>query len=142
MTAVDALVLWVRTIAGRLAEVFRQMTRPERLLSAALGLAIVGTVAYACLVGTLIAWSMAAGVVVLAWLAASVVADALVARDSIRRVNGALVRTNAAKPTGAPRVAEVSCRHGDMHRFVYGPDGWAPAGPAPDPRPEPEEAHA
>jgi hypothetical protein len=142
MTTLDSFVLWLRTIAGRLAEVFRQMTGSERILSAVLGLCIVFAVARACVAATWSAWSTAGAVVLLAWLVASVVADALVARDSTHRVNAALMRTNAAKPTGAPRVAEVPCKHGDMHRFVYGPAGWAPAGPAPDHRPEPEEAHA
>jgi hypothetical protein len=140
MTTVDAIVLGIRTAAGRLAEVFRQMTGPERILSAVLGLCIIVAVARACMVATLAAWSMAGTGVALAWLVASVIADALVSRDSTHRVNVALMRTNAAKPTGAPRVAEVSCKHGDMHRFVYGPDGWASAGPAPDTRPEPEGA--
>lgn len=140
MTSVDALVLRLRTTAARLAEVFRQMTAPERILSAVLGLCIVVAVARACMTGTLSAWSTAGAVVLLAWMVASVIADALVARDSIHRVNIALMRTNAAKPTGAPRVAEVPCKHGDMHRYVYGPEGWAAAGPAPDTRPEPEEA--
>jgi hypothetical protein len=142
MTTLDSLLLWLRTIVGRLVEVFRQMTGPERILSAVLGLCIVVAVARACLTGTASAWSTAGAVVLLAWLVASVIADALVARDSTHRVNAALMRTNAAKPTGAPRVADVRCNHGVMHRFVYGPSGWAPAGPAPDTRPEPEEAHA
>lgn len=34
------------------------------------------------------------------------------------------------KPTGAPRVAHVTCSHGATHRFIYGPHGWEESGPA------------
>lgn len=34
------------------------------------------------------------------------------------------------KAEGVPRVAVVSCSHGDKHRFLYGPKGWVEAGPA------------
>lgn len=40
------------------------------------------------------------------------------------------MRMLATKPTGAPRVAEIQCSHGVVHRFIYGPTGWEDAGPA------------
>ena len=46
------------------------------------------------------------------------------------------LRLMAAKPTGAPRVAEIRCSKGVTHRFLYGPGGWEEAGPAMHPVPD------
>jgi len=134
MTTVDALLLWARSNLGRLSQAWRQMTVPERLLAAALLAVLVSTPTVGLLTGSGGAWIGFAVSLVAAWLLVPVLADALLARATIGNISVALFRTNATNPTGAPRVAEVPCRHGDMHRFVYGPDGWEPAGPAPDTR--------
>lgn len=142
MTTVDAFLLWLRSGAARLAELFRQMTGAEQMLAAVWGVSLflggVGIIGWGGWRSVILALGMA----LLAWLNAPVIADAIMARAMLKEAQEAALEAHAAKPSGAPRVAEVACRHGDMHRYVYGPDGWAHAGPAPDTRPEPEEAHA
>lgn len=136
MTNLDALILWARTTAGRLAALWRRMTRPERVLSAVLGAWIVGTLAALPLGGEVSIWLVLGDAVAVAWFACPVLADALVTREDLRDADSALLQVNLEKPTGAPRVAEVPCVHGAMHRFVFSVDGWQLAGPAPDRRPE------
>lgn len=140
MSTVDAFVLWLRALAGRLGALLREMTNAEQVLTAVWAVALflggfgmIGWGGWRSLV-------LGLGMGLLAWLNAPVVADALVARAKLREAQAEMLTVHAAKATGAPRVADVPCRHGDMHRFVYGPDGWVPAGPAPDTRPEPQEA--
>lgn len=43
------------------------------------------------------------------------------------------LRLLSTMPTGAPRVAEIRCSRGAVHRFIYGPGGWEEAGPAQHP---------
>lgn len=46
-----------------------------------------------------------------------------------RRVWHALGLEHLRKPTGAPRVAEITCSAGRTHRFMYTDQGWVEAGP-------------
>ena len=41
-----------------------------------------------------------------------------------------MARTLHRQPTGAPRVANVTCSQGRTHRFIYTDQGWQDAGPA------------
>jgi hypothetical protein len=143
MNAVDGALLWLRAMIARVVHVVRLLTTPERLLVGTLCLCTV--VAGVALLLNPDLGSLAilgSAVLVTVGLVPPVLADAVILRENLKRAGVAMIRTNAAKPTGAPRVAEVSCRHGDPHRFVYGPTGWEAAGPAVERRPIPEEAPA
>ena len=142
MSTVDALLLWLRAAFARTLQLIKLYTGPEAALGVAtISCAVLG-VGRAIVMGTWSSWALAGATLIVLAIAATVVTDAVVQRADHGRTRAAMVKTNAAKPTGAPRVAEVPCKHGDMHRFVYGPDGWAPAGPGVDTRPEPEEVPA
>lgn len=135
MTALDSLVLWVRGYVQRLAEFARLMTKPERVLS--------GVLLASLAVGPSLSWVATGLLFLVAMLFLPVLVDAMLVRSEAMRLQVDLIEAkrvaltvNLAKPTGAPRVAEVACSHGAMQRLVYGPDGWAHAGPAPDTRHE------
>lgn len=144
MSTVDALVLWLRAAFARVLHLLKLFTGPEAALGVATTSCALVATGRAFILGasTWSPWALALATIIVATLAVTVMADAAIQRNDHTRTRAAMLKTNAAKPTGAPRVAEVPCKHGDMHRFVYGPDGWAPAGPGVDTRPEPEEAHA
>jgi len=132
MTLTDATLLWLRSTAARARQTFRRLTGPEiRLTGALIGL-LVGVLFLVIAIPDSsylwITFIVTATVAVL--LVPPVLADAVILRENLRISHAAMLRTNAAKPTGAPRVAEVQCKHGDAHRFVYGPTGWESAGPA------------
>lgn len=146
MNPIDAATLWLRGQLQRLAEFARLMTRSERALAGVLLVDLFVTTVLGLLTGSGAAWGGFAVSLMTAWLLAPVLVDAVLARTHIGTLDLLLqearevaITANATKATGAPRVAEVPCSHGVMQRFVYGPDGWAPAGPAPDTRHE--EAH-
>lgn len=141
MTSLDTFVLWLRTFVARLAEMRRQLTRAERILCAITALGAVQGVVLGVLNGGR-HWTQVANLIVVAVCLAPVLADAIIQRDNLKRAGAAMVRINSSKPTGAPRIAEVACRHGDPHRFVYGPSGWEAAGPAVEHRPTSEEARS
>lgn len=140
MTAVDALLLWARSTAGRLAELVRKMTDAERLLTGLLLAQVIGGLAVGLVTHSKSAWSVAGVAGPALWFLLPVLADAVVLRSRLRRTEVELMQAqevaltaNLSKPTGAPRVAEVPCSHGVVQRFIYGPGGWTPAGPAPTP---------
>lgn len=139
MIMFDAVRLWARGHLQRLARLTRLMTGPERRLLLVL-LVLLSVSAATTEWG---AFAVAFGATL---LLAPVLADAVILRQwantqvlLLADAREVAIAANAAKPSGAPRVAEVPCSHGVMQRFVYGPDGWSPAGPAPDTRHE--EAH-
>lgn len=143
MITFDAVTLWLRGQAQRLGEFARMMTTPERKLAGMLLALLFVTPSAVLLTGWTAAWVAFVVALVVAILLAPVLADAVLARSHVATLDSLLqearqvaITANAAKPTGAPRVAEVPCSHGVVQRFVYGPDGWAPAGPAPDTRHE------
>lgn len=139
MTPVHALTIWARVQLLRLAEIVRLMTRPERLLSGYLAVMLVTMPSLGLLTERDAVWSAFAVALVAATLLAPVLADAIMQRQDMKRMGAAMITLNRAKPTGAPRVAEVTCRHGDHHRFVFGQNGWELAGPAVARRPDHEE---
>lgn len=137
MTQLDALLLLLRATAARGVAAVRSLTRPELALAITLCVCVLVAFMAVGLRPSLGNWSiLSATILVTVALLPPVLADAVILRENLKRTHAAMVRTNMAKPTGAPRVAEVTCKHGDHHRFVYGPDGWEAAGPALDRRPE------
>lgn len=140
MTTVDSVLLWLRATAARLAYAARGMTIPERVLSAVLGAMLAAALGWQVFAPDWISLIVLGSLVVAHWLFAAVLADAVIVRENLKRSGAAMIKLNAAKPSGAPRVAEVACRHGDPHRYVYGPTGWEAAGPAVEHRPTSEEA--
>lgn len=132
MSYLESLLNWLRAGASKARRAGSLLTVTERVLTGTL----IGWTACSVVLAALIqrdtaGWLTAAVVAVVTMLLLPpVLADAVIARENLERAGAAMVRTNTAKPTGAPRVAEVACIHGTGHRFVYGPTGWEPAGPA------------
>lgn len=139
MTQLDALLLWLRHTTARIVQMVKLYTGPEAALAFALTSCAVISGVHALAVGTWSAWALFGAVLLVLAAGAMVVTDAVVMRVHSKRLGATMVKLNAAKPTGAPRVAEVECIHGDPHRFVYGPTGWEAAGPAVEHRPIQEE---
>lgn len=136
MTLFDAVLVRVRALLGAMQSVVKLLTKYEFVFAVSvIGWTIVSIVV-AVISGRWGDWAVAIAVaLVVMILMPPVLTDALLTREKLKRAGDAMVRTNAAKPTGAPRVCEVACKHGDPHRFVYGPTGWEAAGPAVDHRP-------
>lgn len=137
----DSLYLWARLQAARLRALFVSTTRAERVLLLAVLLSIVQGILLDVLDDGHL-WTVVANAVIVALLSLPVVADGILQRENVRKAGAAMIKLNREKPTGAPRVAEVVCIHGDHHRYVYGKSGWEAAGPAVDHRPAPEEVPA
>jgi len=142
MNTVDGALLWVRATTARVAQAWRLLTYIERAALLIVGLHMGLLVAIAWDGAEAAHWFNLAGFGVLAPLLVMIVMDAVVMRRVGKDMGAAMIKINTTKPTGAPRVAEVNCKHGDPHRFVYGTTGWEPAGPAVDNRPTPEEVPA
>lgn len=142
MTQVEALLILARHLLVRALRAYRLLTVPERVAFGIAG-AHVGLLAgVAVNLGGLTHWFAVVGACSLTVLLVTVVADAVIMRVHGKRLNATMIKLHAVKPTGAPRVAEVNCIHGDAHRFVYGMQGWEPAGPAVEHRPTTEETTA
>jgi hypothetical protein len=136
MTTLDALLLWARTVAYRAVRAWKLATGTERS-SAVVGIVnVLGFLNVAIQYGDGVYWGAVAGAFGLTYFVVTGTLDAIVARQEAATLRAELVELHAGTPTGAPRVVEVPCRHGDMHRFLYGPDGWEATGPALDTRPE------
>jgi hypothetical protein len=142
MTTIDGVTIWLRHLGLRIAHTLGMLTVVERAGVSIAGLNAGLLVAVAVAHNDVTHWSILAGFLCVAGLLFAIVMDAAVVRVDSKRQGAAMIKLNITKPTGAPRVAEVSCRHGDPHRFVYGVTGWEPAGPAVNNRPTPEEAPA
>lgn len=139
MPILETAIIWLRAFAAKLTAGARKLTGPEVMVTLTLAAATTTesiTLARNPSLGKLaIVLALAIMTVV---LLPPMLMDNVILRENLARTHAAMVRTNAAKPTGAPRVAEVACRHGDVHRFVYGPDGWSLAGPGVERLPEAE----
>lgn len=143
MTTRQQLTARARLQVVRFRQLVEHLTSPERTLFVALLSWLVVDIALLPFDPDGTAWLTLGALLACAFLACPVLVDALVARDLLLRLQVELaeaqqlaLQAHVAKPSGAPRVAEVRCVHGDMHRFVFGPDGWEAAGPAVDSPPQ------
>jgi hypothetical protein len=123
MATHQAATPWLRTLT-RLRSLQKLNTPAERGLAVLLlgGFSLSTALAFGT--GSWQLWVLSAASFLAVMLGAIVETDAVVQRADLARAHEAMVKTNTAKPTGAPRVAEVPCVHGHAHRFVYGPEGW------------------
>lgn len=135
MSATAPLASRARGWLDRGVRIVRMMTPVERpLLLCLLGILVVAVVDML----DAPSWpsvALAGSALIVLCMTVAVVADAIVMRQSSIRAHNAMIKLNTTKPTGAPRVVEVACIHGDHHRYVYGPHGWEAAGPAVERRP-------
>jgi len=138
MATHQAAAPWLRNLQ-RLRALRKLNTPAEVALTVTLIATFSLSTALAFSTGVWQAWVLAAALFAGLVLGAVVETDAVVLRADLVRSHEAMIKTNRAKPTGAPRVAEVPCIHGHAHRFVYGPEGWSLAQAYPLPEP-PEEA--
>jgi hypothetical protein len=139
VTQLDAFLLWLRHNVARFGQLVKLYTVPEAALAVGATSCLAVATGHALMTGGWSAWLVAVLVLAVLVMDALVVTDAVVMRTHHKRLGATMVKLSAAKPTGAPRTAEVVCRHGDPHRFVYGMTGWEPAGPAVEHRPIQEE---
>lgn len=139
MTVLDGALLAVRATLARTAQAFRLLTFVERIAFAVAGINLGLIAGLLWHHRDLTHWLAGVGFVSAVVLLLGVTADAVIERGNAKRNHAAMIKLNAMKPSGAPRVAEVTCIHGAPHRYVYGPTGWENAGPAIERRPEPEE---
>jgi hypothetical protein len=116
----DHALLWLRSYLAHLAYLARRTWRWATLLEL-LALLTAFFTWLASLLGAIVSdgswWDVLAWSI---WLAVAV--DIIVGHGRERRSYAELLDM---KPTGAPRMAQVRCRDGHHHKFMYGPEGWA-----------------
>lgn len=143
MHPLDSLVLWLRVARTRLGRLARKLARNEAWLLSLAVLGIMYSAAVTYSAPTLDHWlSLASATAFAVLFVYPVLADSIITREQLKAARAAVIAANISKPTGAPRVAEVTCKHGVQQRFVYGPEGWEAAGPVTEPRPTREEVSA
>lgn len=134
MTALDSLLVWLRALAAGGLTLIRRSTPAEYVaLSFGFVMAFSATAALFVAEDGSNYWPVTAFAVAYLVVVAAVVIDAIGARMDTARAQTGILSVLKSKPTGAPRVAVFTCRHGDDHRYLYTPEeGWQPAGPVPD----------
>lgn len=133
MTLTDQLVLWMRDKAHLTVQFLRALSVFERIV---LTVFLVNAVVLQVLLWRqpdgpdLHSFADAANAVLAFAVIFVLLVNSVIDRANAVNNRARLMRLLESRPSGAPRIAEVTCRHGDRHRYQYAHHGWEPIGPA------------
>jgi hypothetical protein len=138
VSIIDNVTLWLRNQLTNYRQMWSVLNGFERVLAVLWSVSFVMSTAYAMITGRSPDWANAGTLLVLGILLAPVIGSAILARADLSAARECVISAMETEPSGAPRIAEVTCIHGAPMRIIYGDHGWQLAGPAvPERDPEP-----